>query len=466
MNMDFLNRNSEMKWLDEMYGYSKRKLFPIVIHGSRRVGKTTLVKNFIKGKNALYIFVNETKSSHVLGTEVVGEMKAQGALEEYVFLENWDGILKHLIEKSKFDIIVFDEFQNFLSVDKTVFGTLQNLIDQNENKKGPLLVFLGSSTGLIKEVFENNSAALYGRVKAKLNMKPLLFHDFVFGMEKLGFKNYADATEFYFVFGGYPKYLTALEDFKVPPGDIFEILKFFFFRHNGVFQNEVRDILRTEFGSKGAQYYSVLEAIATGHTKLSEISSYIGIPSTSTSTFLTHLADQFEIVEKNQPILRPKVKDTRYLIKNPLFRFWFRFVRPHRAHFELGKYHEFDKLLRRDFSTFAGREFEKLCKEYLIYSLKEGKIDFSDTGSWWHKDQEIDIVTLGKDECVWECKWSSLNKKEAEEISRKLDEKVSFTGLKNPKKGLFAREVGKGVLDIFDFVITLDDVVKGRFPKR
>jgi len=465
MNMDFLNRKTEIGWLEEMHLHSQKKLFPVVIYGPRRVGKTTLVKRFMAKKNALYIYVNETKSSHVLAKEVSENIKKAEELDEFTAFDSWDGILKYLIEKSGFEAIIFDEFQNFASVEKSVFGTLQDLLDSNENHAGPLLVFMGSSTGIIKEIFEDQAAALYGRVKAKLRMKPMAFQDIAQGMNRFGYSDKLDIAGFFFVFGGYPKYLVCLEDFEVGVRPLHGILEQLFFRENAPLRDEVKDLLQAEFGSRGAQNYAILEAIAGGHTKLSEIASYIGMPATSVSPFLNKLCEHHEVIEKNTPLLRPSVKDTRYSIKNPIFRFWFRFVRPYSAQLELGRYGQFKQELKKDFDSYAGREFEGLCREFLTSKAGKENLNISQIGKWWHKDNEIDIVTLGRENYAWECKWSMVKARDAGRIAAKLEQNASIAGIKNAKKGLFAQEIEENAKEHFDYVITLNDIFRNKLPR-
>ncbi len=455
-----------MLWLEEMYLHSRKKLFPVVLYGPRRVGKTRLIRNFLNGKQALYIYVNETKSSHALALEVANQIKEAEKLDDFISLDTWDKILRYLIEKSSFELVVFDEFQNFLAVDQSVFGMLQNLLDRYENSTKKMLLFLGSSVGVMKEVFEDNSAPLYGRMKATLKVSPLLFEEVCLGMHSLGYADQIDVAEFFFVFGGYPKYLVAIEDFELGVKRVPELLEYFFFRDNAVLQNEVRDILRSEFGSKGGQYYSILEAIATGHTKLSEIASYIGMPATSASSFLTHLCEYYELVERKVPLMRAKSKDTCYTIKNPLFRFWFRFVRPGWSQLELGRYDGFQHAIKSNFVSYAGREFERLAEEHLRITAQKKIMNISELGGWWHDEREIDIVTLGKTNSVWECKWSNVSIRDAILISKKLRDNAAVAGLEGAETGLFARKVEAGVADNFDYVITLKDIAEGRFPNH
>ena len=54
--MNFINREKEMETLDREY---KKENSFVVIYGRRRVGKTTLIKEFIKGKKAFYFFADK-----------------------------------------------------------------------------------------------------------------------------------------------------------------------------------------------------------------------------------------------------------------------------------------------------------------------------------------------------------------------------------------------------------------------
>ena len=53
----FINREKELAALNEQY-YSDRASF-MVLYGRRRVGKTTLIKEFLKDKKALYFLAEE-----------------------------------------------------------------------------------------------------------------------------------------------------------------------------------------------------------------------------------------------------------------------------------------------------------------------------------------------------------------------------------------------------------------------
>ena len=57
----FIGRNEELKKLNEMYSSVNYEC--AVIYGRRRVGKTTLIKEFIKDKKAVYFLAREADST-------------------------------------------------------------------------------------------------------------------------------------------------------------------------------------------------------------------------------------------------------------------------------------------------------------------------------------------------------------------------------------------------------------------
>ena len=171
--MKFINRENQVKFINETEILAKKKLFSLVIYGLRRVGKTRLILEVLKD-NDIYLFVNKDKTSESLLKEYEEILKDKGILNEIEYLKSWDKFFETIFKRYK-GVIAFDEFQNFIQVDPSIFGILQKYIDLNENKKGLLLIFSGSTIGLIKKIFVNFKEPLYGRVKRKLFLKPLLF---------------------------------------------------------------------------------------------------------------------------------------------------------------------------------------------------------------------------------------------------------------------------------------------------
>ena len=108
----FIDRESEMKTLENEYARPGSSL--VILYGRRRVGKTSLISEFIRNKNALFFLASEEP-----------EVQNRNAFREKAadFIRNdllrdasgssWDVIFKTIIDTpfEQKPIIVMDEFQ-------------------------------------------------------------------------------------------------------------------------------------------------------------------------------------------------------------------------------------------------------------------------------------------------------------------------------------------------------------------
>ena len=160
-----------------------QKFFAVALFGLRRVGKTRLLLEFIKSKG-LYFFINKNKTSADLLSEFQEILKKNNVLGKLEAIDSWDKFFETIIKRNTLPV-VFDEFQNFGSVEHSVFGILQKNIDLNENNPG-LFIFSGSLIGLMKNLFKSSKEPLYGRIKKAIKLEPLKFESCLeFGQHKV-----------------------------------------------------------------------------------------------------------------------------------------------------------------------------------------------------------------------------------------------------------------------------------------
>ncbi len=212
--MRFIDRNSELQELENNYSLSKKRLFSTVIYGMRRVGKTELVKEFVKNKESIYFFVYDNKTSKALLGEFEEELKRQKIVDSLASIGTWEKFIDVIFERCKDKIIVFDEFQNFREIYPAFFSVLQRKFDENKDFTIHF-IFLGSIIGLIKKTFEDMKAPLFGRIKIKIKLMPLSYICAREMLDALGYTKEEDAIEFFSIFGGMPKYYVAIEDFEL-----------------------------------------------------------------------------------------------------------------------------------------------------------------------------------------------------------------------------------------------------------
>ncbi|MFZ2455321.1 MAG: ATP-binding protein [Candidatus Altiarchaeia archaeon] len=467
--MEFINRVNELKELEEIYRLSGNMLFSVLVYGQRRIGKTLLVKKFITERKHLYFFVYDNKASSALLNEFSSQLRAEGLLEEGVSIVGWEAFFAVLLSRCEGYVVVFDEFQNYRNIEPAVFSIIQKMLDENSEKK-MLFIFTGSVMGLIKKVFEDMQAPLYGRIKSKMHITPFTFRNSILLMDALSYKDPRDAVEFYSVFGGIPKYYVMTEDYELCQKNIEGVLENLLLRENAPLQDEVPSVLKQEFGSGKTNYYSILEAIACSHTKLNEISTCTDLGPTGVMPFLRDLTEHYQYVKRDVPVTEEwqKSRQGTYRLTNSFFSFWFRFIYKNMSLYEIGNYEAIKKEIKKELPAHTGKAFEDICREYLT---KENNAPFplERIGGWWHREREIDIAaTSVKEKSILyaECKWKNLKKKEAEKIIEELKEKTPYVDWNNAKReeyyGIMAKKI-EGKEDLREdgiMAYDLEDIVK------
>ena len=474
--MKFINRQTELKELEDCYAFSKKRLFSVVIYGMRRVGKTELIKEFSKNKESIYFFVYDNKTSKALLSEYEGELKRKKIIDPLVRLETWENFTDILFEKCRDRIVIFDEFQNFREIYPAIFSVFQRKFD--DNKDIPILMlFSGSLIGMIKRTFEDMKAPLYGRVKTKIKLAPLSYKDTRTMLNILGHNKEADFVEFYSIFGGIPKYYVAIEDFELEGKPLMDVLTYLFLRENAPFGYEVLDVLRQEFGKRKGTYYTILEAIATGHTKLNEIATYTGRNMTSITRYMNDLTEKYEMVGRIVPITEDpeKTRKGTYTIRNPVIAFWFRYIHRNITLFEGKNFSEIIDIIKKDLGSYEGRRFEIVGRELFMELNQNGMLPFrfSKIGTWWgpyrdgdeRKTAEIDIVALNdqtKEILFTECKWQ--DKVDAKKIVTELKQKTKFVNWNNDTRkehyAIFARSFKDKFKEPNVLLLDLNDMEK------
>jgi AAA+ ATPase superfamily predicted ATPase len=154
------------------------------------------------------------------------------------------------------------------------------------------------------------------------------------------------------------------------------------------------------------RYFSILEAIAGGNTSRNEIAGTTGIDYNQLSKYLNRLS-RLRLVDQHVPITEQKErsKRSRYRIRDPFFRFWFRFVYGTGEQYdELGA-DAYDALIEPELADFVSHSFETLCCSALRTLYPKHTI--TKTGQWWYDEHEIDVVglTAGETLIVGECKF-------------------------------------------------------------
>ena len=384
-----------------------------VVTGRRRIGKTSLIKKAFEDSDEpmLYFFTGR-KAEAALVDDFVREEHI--ALHGYVpeGLKSVTGVLKHLFELAKTTkfTLVIDEFQEFMTVNPSVFSDLQNLWDSYRSCTRMNLVLSGSVMSMMRRIFTDAHEPLFGRADNIINLRP-----FRIKVVKEILKDYNpeysndDLLALYSITGGIPKYIELFCD----NGHVtVESMLRFTVSYMSPFIDEGRNLLITEFGRDYGTYFSILLAIAQGHTSQAAITAALG--GMAIGGHLERLENTYNILSKYRPVLsKPGSKNTvRFRISDNFLQFWFRFIERNRSMIEIENHDDLQDIVIRDYPTYSGLTLEKYFRQKLT---EEG--GFREMGSWWEAKAgkeacEIDIVgirTEGKSALIAEVKRNARN---------------------------------------------------------
>lgn len=408
----FVNRSNELKILNDDYKNNKFSL--TILYGRRRVGKTTLLKEFLKDKPAIYFLATLENIGLIIERfkNLVAEFLKDDLLKS---LEVSD--IKHIfsyLARSKFDkklVIIIDEFQYLGKLDSSVPSQFQFIVDEILKNKNIHLILCGSLISMMYSQTLSYSSPLYGRRTSSIKLEALKFK---YLSEFFPNKSKIELIELYGILYGVPKYLEIFKD----SGNIFKNIQKNILNPNSYLYNEPQFILQNEV-NEVSTYFSILESIANGKHKLGNIANRLNKNVQNITSFISKLIE-LDIIYKDVPITEnnpTKSKKGLYFIKDNFFRFWFKFVLPYKSQLELGNTNYVLEKIKENFNGFISPVYENLCIEYLLNNY-----DLLKCGRWWDRDIEIDAVGIAKDYLiVAECKYS--NKKVGTDILQGLKEK-------------------------------------------
>jgi AAA+ ATPase superfamily predicted ATPase len=194
---------------------------------------------------------------------------------------------------------------------------------------------------------------------------------------------------------------------------------------------EPKILLKEEF-RESKTYTLILKYISLGYNSQGELSSITGIEKGNLSKYLSVL-EETQLIEYVLPL--GQRKRGIYILKDPFFNFWFRFVYPNLSDLEIGLVDEVFSRISQALNSYFGEMFERLILELIKSKTINLPISFEWIGKWWYKDKEIDIVALnGKtSEIVFgECKWQE--NVDAQKVLDALKEKSKFVKWRNEKR--------------------------------
>lgn len=419
----FFGRSREFTKLEELYKSNQFEF--AVFYGRRRVGKTTLINEFVADKKFAYFMAIEgTKQENLKGlsASVLTFQDSDDAVIKPSF-GDYEELLSYIDQLARSGerlIIAIDEYPYLAASYPAISSMLQSHIDQCWKDSNLFLILCGSSMSFMEEQVLGYKSPLYGRRTAQFKIKPFTFFE-----SKQMYPNYEpeDQALLYGITGGIPEYLSRIN----PEVSIDDNIIRLFFDESGRLFEETSNLLKQELKDP-ASYHSIITAIASGASRMNEIATKTGLESSGCSNQITTLI-ALGIVKKEYPITdTPTSRKTIYRLEDSMFLFWYRFVRPNISNIIRGMGTTiYETQVKPQLNDFMGSVFEEMCQQYLYIPEVFLSLPFTlgNVGRWWgnnkieKRQEEIDIMSIDGDNAfMCECKWK--NEPQGMDVLQKL----------------------------------------------
>lgn len=161
-------------------------------------------------------------------------------------------------------------------------------------------------------------------------------------------------------------------------------------------------------------YLAVVKAIGQGAHTLKDISNASLIGKTHLSAYLARLQSLYLVERRLPATIHPsklhKSRLGRYHLRDPYFRFYFRFLAPYHSVLTFDP----DRVLAQikdGLSAFVGQTaFEQVACDWVVQQGKKGLLPFEPeiAGSHWSSTVQVDVAAINwrtKQILLGECKW-------------------------------------------------------------
>lgn len=288
----FVGRDRELKKLETLY--ERGEFEYVVFYGRRRVGKTTLMNEFLKDKkSAYYMAVEGTKAENLAGLSKSLLSIKGGALSSFPDFETMLEYIDQLARSGERLVLAIDEFPYLAASYPAISSMLQSHIDHCWKDSRLFLILCGSSISFMEEQVLGYKSPLYGRRTAQFKLHPFTFFE---AKEMLPSYTNEEQAVLYGATGGIPEYLSRIRQEKTVDENIIDL----FFDESGRLFDEPSNLLKQEL-REPATYHSIISAIAGGAGRLNEIATKTGLETSGCSSQLSSLI-KLEIVEKEVPV--------------------------------------------------------------------------------------------------------------------------------------------------------------------
>lgn len=405
---EFRDREAELAAMEEWWTHDDDH--PVmVVYGRRRTGKSWLFRRFAHGKEAIILVCDRRSEGAQIGKFAD---TLQPVLRFRPDLRSMTDLYRVVYGLDGKRLIVIDEFPELFGSRKHPDSELMAVLEEVWGSTQVKVLLCGSQIGTMTNILKSR-APLHGRAR------PLQLHPFPFQVarEFLHLHTGVGLFERYAIAGGMPRYLKLMNR----SGSLKSLMCNLLLSPNGTLFQEPRTVLEMELVQTGL-YFSLLETLARKkEMEWGDLVNESGVDSGNASKYVSVLRE-LGIVEATTPVFSPvgRGRRHRYRVKDPLMRFWFRFVFPYQDAItsDLSPEAHYARNVEPFLTEHVSVAFEDVCRSWAAGEYQ----DTTDSvRSWWgnalneyrrdgtRTTEEIDIVGVHqrKATIIGEVKWTN-----------------------------------------------------------
>lgn len=432
----FVGRKNELASLE---GLTHKKASSLaVLRGRRRIGKSTLIKEFAKKYRFISLsgLLPTKKTTAQSQRDTFAQQLSQQLQLPKLQASDWSTLFSFLARETKTGrvVILFDEISWMGSKDDDFLGKLKNAWDI-EFKENPelILILCGSISAWIEENILQNTGFM-GRLSLVLDLKELSIPECNQLLSEIGFRGSAyEKFKLLSVTGGVPRYLEEIKTNRLADENIKELC----FRPQGVLFREFKEIFLDIFSKRSKIYKDIVEILVEGKKEFSEILTALDRSKTGKiSEYLSHLVLSgfisrdytWNVRDGKESIL------SHYRLSDNYLRFYLKYIDKNKNKIEGGFFEDNALSLLPGFDSIMGLQFENLVlnnRSYIWKKLYLYPAEIVTNNPYFQRQQikkkgcQIDYLIQIKSNVLYACE-IKFSKKEIgsdviEEVQKKLN---------------------------------------------
>ncbi len=313
----FVGRYFELEQLNNAYNSGDFEC--VAICGRRHMGKTSLISEFIKNKDAIYFSARELTDKYNL------EAFTKAVAEHFAIsddgIRTWEDAFNAAFRRSTESrlILVLDNYTDACLTNKELSSIIAGAISKNRKNSKMLLILCCNHMAAFEREVTGKNSVLNEYLTNSLLVKGLPFEDAYAFMNGYGAD---DQKKLYECIGGCPLYLSLIDKNKTVDENINDL----FLKRNGFIYNDIAMALQKELIGP-AVYNSLLRAVAQGKQKAKEILEETGEERGKAHKYLNVLISMGilyrEVPKGEDPLVSRK---GTYHFEDNAYRFWYRYV--------------------------------------------------------------------------------------------------------------------------------------------